>query len=129
MRFILCALAALACSKDIHTRYPSHALGDATVVIRFTNAITDAWVSIDGVPVAEGVHTKQITVTNVPAGERFVVVAAGGGVEKAFTVKLREGQRAVVPLAAPDTSFGKSLLQVIGTVIVYAAYMAIAEAI
>lgn len=126
----LLVLALYGCAHDVRTRFPAdpETVGDApaTLVLRFTHAVEHAYVSVNGVPVAQDAHTKEIVVEGLPPGETTVMVAAANGLEKGFMMHLSPGQRAVVPLSAADTSVGRSVFQAFLTAAVYAAYLGLA---
>jgi hypothetical protein len=92
--------------------------------------VRNATVVVNGVPVAESAHTARVVVTGLPAGRTTVMIACDGdGGEKAFTVDLPPGERVVVPLAAADTSMGKTAWQAFMAASIYAAYLALDAAL
>ncbi|HET6611420.1 MAG TPA: hypothetical protein VFG83_05505 [Kofleriaceae bacterium] len=124
-------LLAVGCSSSahgVHARYAGAATGTdtATLVIQFTGEVTGAHLVINGTAVATGAHTRQITVEDVPSGDVAVMLAADGGVEKAFMLHLDGHTRTVVPIAAPPEP--KTTNPIIGallSVAVYAAYQGV----
>ena len=127
----LLAAVAGGCARDVHARFPGVTDGSptASLVLRFTDPVEHAHVSVNGVPVASDVHTREIVVEGIPPGETSILLAASNTPEKAFVLDLQPGQRAVVPLSAPSASFGKSLLQAAVGAAVYATYLALTAAI
>jgi len=122
----LAALVLVGCAHDVRTQFPRPPPEGprGTLELRFTGAVKNAHVTVNGVPVAEGAHTRRIVVTGVPAGPTAVVMAADGlPMEKAFTIEIPAGERVVVPLSAPSASFGGVIVQAVATVAVYAAYL------
>jgi hypothetical protein len=101
---------AIGCAHDVRTEYPGRAPGMATgsVTIRFTHAVRGASVSVNGALVAEGEHTKKVTVTGVPAGDAEIQIAAGGNtqsrVEKVFTVLVEPYADTAIVVASPEMS-------------------------
>ena len=122
----LLAACAPPGSRQMFHFYPPPESGAATLVIQFTREVDNVHLSINGTPVASGVHTQQITVEDVPAGE-VAVMLAGDGVEKAFGLKLEPGQHLVVPISAPAPPPAlHPLVQALLTIGVYAAYLGLA---
>jgi hypothetical protein len=133
----LSACAGTAAPGTVRARYPDPPPGTAlaggeppaTLVLEFTYPVDRAIVSIDGAAVVSGVRARRLVIERVPPGEVAVMLAADGGVEKAFRVRLDPGSRVVVPIAAPaparpaQNPFTQALL----TVAVYAAYMGLAR--
>ncbi len=99
---------APACAHDVHSSYPAYPPGSpvGTVTVRLTQETRGVNVTINGVLVAEGKHTKKITVRGVPAGAAEVVVAAGGGtrsrLEKRFAVTVQPYADTAVVVASPE---------------------------
>ena len=122
------------CAHDVRTRLPGPPAPEAgTLELRFTNAVKHAHLAINGIAVTADAHTRRIVVEGVPAGTATVMLAAGdggeGGVEKVFSVDLAAGQHLVVPLAAPSSSAGRSLLSAVGAAAVYVGYLALRAAL
>ena len=122
---------ALACAHDLRVAFPGAAApaDSATVELRFTHAVDHACITVNGVEIAEDANTARVVVSGVPSGPATVMVAASDGPEKVFELNLHPGQRVVVPLSAPDTSVGKTLLGALMTAAVYAVYLGLASAL
>lgn len=101
---------APGCAHDVHSNYPAYAPGNpvGSVTVRLTREARGVSVTINGVLVAEGKHTKKITVKGVPAGPAEVMVAAGGGessrLEKRYDVDVQPYADTAVVVAAPEMS-------------------------
>ena len=129
MRWVL-VLVLAGCpspaAQPVEVRYPAAAPGQetATLIIQFTGDVFNAHLAVNGQPVATGERTRRITVREIPAGDVAVMLAAEGGVEKAFGLHLEAGQRMVVPVStpAPPAKTTHPLLQAVLTLVVYLTY-------
>ncbi len=129
MRVLLVLLLAgcpSPAARPVETRYPAAAPGEetATLVIQFTGDVSSAHLAVNGQSVAVGERTRRITVRGIPAGDVAVMLAAEGGVEKAFGLHLQAGQQMVVPVTtpAPPASGPHPILQALLTLVVYVTY-------
>jgi hypothetical protein len=102
MLMLLAAACGPPAARPVEARFAA-APGQetATLVIQFTGDVTNAYVAVNGEEVARAGRTRRIVVRDIPAGEVAVMLAAEGGVEKAFGVHLEAGQHMVVPVATP----------------------------
>jgi hypothetical protein len=113
----------------VKAHYPRPAAESGTVVLRFTNAAKDLYVSVNGFPVVEDAHTSRVEVVGVPAGRATIMIAAGSGLEKGFALDVVPGGRVEVPLAAPSGSFSSGLWQTFVGALVYVGYLSIRAAL
>jgi hypothetical protein len=101
-----------ACAHDVRTSYPGMPPGQpvGSITVRLSHESEGVTVTVNGALVAEGKHTKKVTVTNVPAGPAEVVVAAGGGgntrVEKTVMVDVLPWTDTAVAVASPEVTTG-----------------------
>jgi hypothetical protein len=119
-------------SRLVEGRYPAApgeptaAPGEetATLDIQFTGDVSNAHLAVNGRPVATGARTQRIIVHGIPAGDVAVMLAAEGGVEKAFGLHLEPGQHMVVPVStpAPPARTVHPLVQALLTLFVYITY-------
>ncbi len=105
-------LFAAGCAHDVRVGFPRVAPGTPTgsVTVRLNHAVTDLTVTVNGALLAEGKHTKKVTVTGVPAGTAEIGIAAGGGamsrVEKTVRVQVYPYTDTAIAVAAPKTGTG-----------------------
>lgn len=103
-----CALGG--CAHNVRASYPSAGPGVplGSVTVKMTSAARNLSVAVNGVLVAEGKHTKKITVVGVPAGPAEVSIACGGGgmsrVEKTAQVTVHPYADTTVLVSAPNMS-------------------------
>ena len=130
---LVIALLAGGCARDLVTTVPGAATrsaGTGTVELRFTRAVRNVHVSVDGVPVATDVHTGRVVIGQVPTGGTTLFLAGEGVQERSLTLDLSPGQRVVIPIAAPPTSgLAGSVLQAMAAATVYVAYLVIRDAL
>jgi hypothetical protein len=107
------ALLLLAgCPHDVRTAYPAMPPGQpvGAITVRLSHESEGVTVTVNGALVAEGKHTKKVTVTGVPAGPAEVVVVAGGGgntrVEKTVMVDVHPWTETAVAVASPEVTTG-----------------------
>jgi hypothetical protein len=134
MRWLLVMMIA-GCTppaaRPVEARYQGAAPGQetATLVIQFTGEVQGAHLAVNGRSIAAGARTSRITVEGIPAGDVAVMLAAEGGVEKAFGVHLEPGQALVVPVStpAPPPKGAHPALQAVLTLFVYLTYNAVSS--
>jgi hypothetical protein len=85
-----------------------------------TQPASDVTVSINGVLVAEGEHTRRLVIDRVPVGTADVILAANGG-DKQFRTWIGSDHATTVPLGIPEESmsFLKTLAGTLITIVVY----------
>ncbi len=134
--FTLALVLQVGCTPaahDVHARYPSlpttgaEEAGRATLELRFTHAVSNAQLAVNGVPITSGVKTARIVVDDVPAGRTSIVLAADGEQsEKSFALELAPGAHVVVPLvAASEGSFARTMEQAFVAAVVWAVYLGV----
>ena len=102
MRYLMWLLAACAPpgNRQMFHFYPSPESGAATLVIQFTREVDNVHLSINGVLVASGVHTQQITVgTRAAAGPP--PAGAGAADHRGIRGVSRPGGAALAALGTP----------------------------
>jgi hypothetical protein len=104
----MCTLGG--CAHNVRATYPSTGPGVpvGSVTVKLTSAARNLSVTVNGVLVAEGKHTKKVTVLGVPAGPAEVGIACGGGgmsrVEKTARVEVEPYADTAVLVSAPNMS-------------------------
>jgi hypothetical protein len=134
MRWLLLLVLVVGCgsaARPMNARYAGAPPGQptGTLVIQFTGDVTGAHLSVNGASVVSDARTRQITVEGIPAGEVAVMLAAEGGVEKAFGLHLEPGQKIVVPVSTPGAGprAPHPVLQAALTLFVYLAYSGVSS--
>jgi hypothetical protein len=135
MRWLLLSLMLVGCTasagQPLSSRYAGAPSNEptSTLVIQFTGQVAGAHVSVNGAPVVSDARTSQITVEGIPPGEVAVMLAAEGGVEKAFGLHLEPGEEIVVPISTPSVGPKPPhpAIQAALTLFVYLAYSGISS--
>jgi len=89
---------------------PSNLTGSLTILM--TQSTKDLTITVNGVLVAERVHTERVDIVGIPIGLADVVIAAGGGptrIDRHFQISIDAGQVTTVPIAAPDRAMSSTL--------------------
>lgn len=128
--FSVLLLIFAGCASNVYTSYPGEG-GNATLVIRFSEAMPNVCVTVDGKLVAEDKYTRRVEVKGVPAGVRSVAVVAtsdsrAASVDYTGMLELAGGEERVLLLSTPPHSLGFWVYQgftFIG-ILAYAAYLA-----
>jgi len=103
------------CAHNVRARYPAPGPGIpvGSVTVKLTQATRNLSVTVNGALVAEGKHTKKVTVMGVPAGPAEVAIACGGGgmsrVEKTVRVTVHPYADTAVVVSAPNMSTASAI--------------------
>jgi len=123
----LCALAA-GCAHNVTAHYPEGCASTGTVIVRLSNAASNATVIVNGRLIVEDRHTARVKVHGVPAGRAVVEVSAGGdretGVSERREVWVEPGREVAVTVAGPEMTTAQGIyagFTTLGVWLVYAA--------
>ncbi len=95
------AVAAAACARDVHARFPTPP-GEPSGVVElvFTAPAADVSVAINGVLVVHDERTERVRIEGVPTGYADLAIAAGAG-EKQIRIWVESDHLTSLPLGAP----------------------------
>lgn len=109
----LAAVVLSGCAMNVDAAYPHPRDNEATgrIIIKFTEAMENVNVEIDGTLVAEDAHTKRVVIKDVPVGEHTVTVSASGEMRAGSsrleeTVTIEENRDETLLIETPPRSSG-----------------------
>ena len=112
---------ATACAEDVHAHFPAAADDPTgTIIVLFSQPASDVAIAVNGVLVANDVHTQRVVIDRAPIGTVEVTIAANGG-DKTVRVWVGSDHATTIPIGMPDTStsFLKTLFGSLVTIVVY----------
>jgi hypothetical protein len=124
MKWWLVLLVAGCAARDVHTKFPVAVETPGSLELRFSGAVDDLLVTVNGQLVVDDVHTRRVIIAGIPPGPTTVMVASDGAPERAFTIEVPAGENVVVPLAGGATKSGGIWQSLLGAAITI-GYLAI----
>jgi hypothetical protein len=120
----IAVLVLAACARDVHVRFPD-ATGNlntaGTLVVLFTEPVSDVAITIDGILAVAGAHTQRVVIDHVPVGTDDIAIAANGG-DKEMRVWIASDHVTTIPIGMPDAAKGL-VNELIGAAATVVAYM------
>ncbi len=119
--WILVVIALLVgCTHDIRAVYPTEPGQPTGRLVLILTQAADVTLSVNGLLVLDGEHTRKITIDNIPTGNAEITLAANGG-DKQFRAWVDSERPTTVPLGVPSEN-GSFLKTLAGSLITLVAY-------
>ena len=119
------------CAHDVGTRYSGKVPGDTgTVVVKFSEAVGNASITINEKEVCTDARTKRVTIQDVPAGRNILHVVASDtswekNIDKKQEIQVQAGQKMTVQITTPAQGTGYWIYTtvVVGVVLLFVLLM------
>ena len=114
----LLLISFLGCASNVYVQHPHPDSSGGRIIIKFTSAMDNVNIKIDGSLVVNEANTQRILINHVPADTVFVEISASSDSRTApisltKRVVIREGETEIILVSTPPYSTGYQIVSMV----------------